>query len=130
MLKWYLKNLLKIKVYLSNYLSALFVFNLKTFVSKKFSTRWYCRLEPVFFDKLVCAFNYGDQHPLFSTLIWTSSRITEWPEYFISGIIILFAVLTITLFFNFLEKLYSYNLSLVGSEYWFLHPFLIHIQLV
>ena len=86
-------------------LSALFVFNLRNVLfPKNFQQDDIAELEPVFFDKLVCAFNYGDQHPLFSTLIWTSSRITEWPEYFISGIIILFAVLTITLFFNFLEN--------------------------
>ena len=97
-------------------LSALFVFNLRNVLfPKNFQQDDIAELEPVFFDKLVCAFNYGDQHPLFSTLIWTLSRITEWPEYLISGIIILFAVLTITLFFNFLEKLYNYNLSLLGS---------------
>ena len=83
-------------------LSALFVFNLRNVLfPKNFQQDDIAELEPIFFDRLVCAFNYGDQHPLFSTLIWISSRITEWPEYFISGIIILFAVLTITLFFNF-----------------------------
>lgn len=97
-------------------LSALFVFNLRNVLfPKNFQQDDIAELEPIFFDRLVCAFNYGDQHPLFSTLIWISSRITEWPEYFISGIIILFAVFTITLFFNFLEKLYNYNLSLFGS---------------
>tara|TARA_B100000900_G_scaffold122480_1_gene103354 strand:- start:4220 stop:5605 length:1386 start_codon:yes stop_codon:yes gene_type:complete len=82
---------------------------------KNFQQDDIAELEPIFFDRLICAFNYGDQHPLFSSIVWISSRIFEWPEYIVSGIIILFAVFTITLFFNFLEKLFNYNLALLGS---------------
>ena len=97
-------------------LSALFIFNLRDVLfPKNFQQDDIAELEPIFFDKLICAFNYGDQHPLFSSLIWISSRTFEWPEYIISGIIILFAVFTITLFFDFLEKLFNYNLALLGS---------------
>lgn len=97
-------------------LSVLFIFNLRDVLfPKNFQQDDIAELEPIFFDRLICAFNYGDQHPLFSSIIWISSRIFEWPEYIVSGIIILFAVCTITLFFNFLEKLFNYNLALLGS---------------
>lgn len=97
-------------------LSVLFIFNLRDVLfPKNFQQDDIAELEPIFFDRLICAFNYGDQHPLFSSIIWISSRIFEWPEYIVSGIIILFAVFTITLFFNFLEKLFNYNLALLGS---------------
>ena len=97
-------------------LPVLFIFNMRDVLfPKNFQQDDIAELEPIFFDRLICAFNYGDQHPLFSSLIWISSRTFEWPEYIISGIIILFAVFTITLFFDFLEKLFNYNLALLGS---------------
>lgn len=97
-------------------LCSIFIFNLRNHLfPTNFQQDDVAELEPIFFDRLICAFEWGDQHPLFSSIIWLSSRIFEWPEYFISGIIILFALLTITLFFNFLEKLFNFNLALLGS---------------
>ena len=100
----------------SIFLCSIFIFNLRNYLfPTNFQQDDVAELEPIFFDRLICAFELGDQHPLFSSIIWLSSRIFEWPEYFISGIIILFALLTITLFFNFLEKLFNFNLALLGS---------------
>ncbi len=98
------------------FLCLIFIFNLRNnLFPDNFQQDDIAELEPIFFDRLVCAFEWGDQHPLFSGLIWISSKIFEWPEYFISSLVILFAIFSIALFFNFLENLFNFNLALLGS---------------
>ena len=107
----------------SIFLCSLFIFNLKNdLFPTNFQQDDIAELEPIFFDRLICAFEWGDQHPLFSAIIWISSQIFEWPEYFISSLIVLFAIFSIVLFFNFLENLFNFNLALLGSVIFITSP--------
>ena len=100
----------------SIFLCSIFIFNLRNnLFPANFQQDDIAELEPIFFDRLICAFEWGDQHPLFSAIIWISSQIFEWPEYFISLLIVLFAIFSIILFFNVLENLFNFNLALLGS---------------
>ena len=107
----------------SIFLCSLFIFNLRNnLFPTNFQQDDIAELEPIFFDRLICAFEWGDQHPLFSAIIWISSQIFEWPEYFISSLIVLFAIFSIVLFFNFLENLFNFNLALFGSVIFITSP--------
>ena len=100
----------------SIFLCSIFIINLRNnLFPANFQQDDITELEPIFFDRLICAFEWGDQHPLFSAIIWISSQIFEWPEYFISLLIVLFAIFSIILFFNVLENLFNFNLALLGS---------------
>ena len=100
----------------SIFLCSVFIFNLRNnLFPTNFQQDDIAELEPIFFDRLICAFEWGDQHPLFSSVIWISSQIFKWPEYFISSLIVLFAIFSIVIFFNFLEKLFNFRLALLGS---------------
>ena len=92
-------------------LCSIFIFNLRNHLfPTNFQQDDVAELEPIFFDRLICAFEWGDQHPLFSSIICYLHEFLS-GQIFISGIIILFALLTITLFLT--EKLFNFNLALL-----------------
>ena len=72
-------------------------------------------LEPIFFDSFICAFDWGDQHPLFSGFVWTLGQLIEFPEYLVSFFILGTSILSVILFHNILSKQFDNNLALLGG---------------
>ncbi len=79
-------------------------------------------LEPSYFDSFICAFGWGDQHPLFSALVWVFSRFFDSPEYITSLLIITFGVMAILLFFDLLERVFSYYFAVLGTVIFITSP--------
>ena len=71
-----------------------FIFNIRTIV---FPTNYQqddvAELEPIFFESFICAFDWGDQHPLFSGFVWTLAQLIQFPEYLLSFFILSISLL-------------------------------------
>mgnify|MGYP001369857538 FL=1 len=93
-----------------------FIFNIRTIV---FPTNYQqddvAELEPIFFESFICAFDWGDQHPLFSGFVWTLAQLIQFPEYLLSFFILSISLLSVALFHNILSKQFDKNIALLGS---------------
>ena len=79
-------------------------------------------LEPGYFDSFICAFGWGDQHPLFSGIVWIFSKLFSSPEYITSLLIITFGVMAIVLFFNLLDRVFNYYFAVLGTVMFITSP--------
>jgi hypothetical protein len=104
-------------------LSSIFLYNLKDLLFPlNYQQDDAAELEPTYLDNFLCAFDWGDQHPLFSGIIWTISRIFDNPEYIVSILILLFGILTIFIYFNTLSNLFNYPFAVLGTAFLITSP--------
>tara|TARA_B100001175_G_C19500024_1_gene637571 strand:+ start:756 stop:2255 length:1500 start_codon:yes stop_codon:yes gene_type:complete len=65
-------------------------------------------LRTIYFDSFLCAIEYsGDNHPLFSAIIWLISRFLPNPEYLLSSLILITTISSLFLIYKILEIQYS-----------------------
>ena len=70
-------------------------------------------LEPTYFETFLCAFTWGDQHPLFSGLVWVVSQYFINVEIIISTSIVLFGVCSLILLQKILQEEFDQNTAIV-----------------
>lgn len=70
-------------------------------------------LEPTYFETFLCAFTWGDQHPLFSGLVWVVSEYFINVEIIISTSIVLFGVCSLILLQKILQEEFDQNTATV-----------------
>lgn len=70
-------------------------------------------LEPTYFETFLCAFTWGDQHPLFSGLVWVVSEYFINVEIIISTSIVLFGVCSLILLQKILQEEFDQNTAIV-----------------
>lgn len=69
-------------------------------------------LEPTYFETFLCAFTWGDQHPLFSGLVWVASEYFINVEIIISTSIVLFGVCSLILLQKILQEEFDQNTAI------------------
>jgi len=104
-------------------LSLIFLYNLRDLLFPlNYQQDDIAELEPTYLESFMCAFGWGDQHPLFSGIIWTLSRIFDSPEHAVSILVLFFGILTIVIFFNTLSNLFNYSYAVLGTVFLITSP--------
>ena len=70
-------------------------------------------LRVIFFENFSCALDRGDNHPLFTILIWFLSKFFEYPEYILSSLIIVLTISSMYILFNILDNQFSFGIAII-----------------
>ncbi len=105
----------KENIYLFFAISALFLYRIWPIAyPENYQQDDVAELKVSFFEELSCAVSFGgDHHPLLSILIWFLSRFTASPEYIVSTLIIIFAILSLFFIFKIIKDEYSFQTGLI-----------------
>ena len=70
-------------------------------------------LRVIFFENFSCALDRGDNHPLFTILIWFLSKFFAYPEYILSSLIIVLTISSMYILFNILDNQFSIGIAII-----------------
>jgi len=70
-------------------------------------------LRVIFFENFSCALDQGDNHPLFTILIWFLSKFFEYPEYILSSLIVVLTISSINILYNIFENQFSFGIAII-----------------
>ena len=83
----------------------------------------------IYVNNFSCAIGQGDNHPLFTTLIWFISKFANNSEYIVSFLIICIALVSFSAFFNILKVQFSIEIALVSISILLFSPSIITYSL-
>ncbi len=80
-------------------------------------------LRVTYFDDFFCAIYYGgDNHPIFSSLIWIMSKFSSKPEYLISVLIIVVTSISLFQIFKLVTDKFSFEVAIISFGMFIFSP--------